>query len=74
MFFVGALSLLLLVPLGQHVGGADAGWATALGSLLVKFNGNAYQLAQIALAFGSLSLWIFGLRVRLIPARSPVTP
>ena len=42
MFFVGALSLLLLVPLGQYVGGPDTGWATALGSLLVKFNGNAY--------------------------------
>lgn len=67
MFFVGALSLLLLVPLGQYVGGADTGWATALGSLLVKFDGNAYALAQIALAFGSLSLWMFGLRVRLIP-------
>jgi len=67
MFFVGALGLLLLAPLGQYVGGADTGWATALGSLLVKFNGSAYALAQIALAFGSLSLWIFGLRVRLIP-------
>jgi hypothetical protein len=67
MFFVGALSLLLLVPLGQHVGGSDAGWATALGSLLVQLNKNAYALSQFSLVFGSLSLWIFGLRVGLIP-------
>jgi hypothetical protein len=67
MFFVGALSLLLLVPLAQHVGGTEAGWATALGSLLVQFNDRAYALSQMALAFGSLSLWIFGLRVGLIP-------
>jgi len=67
MFFVGALSLLLLVPLGQYVSGAEASWATGLGSLLLKFNDNAYALSQMALAFGSLSLWIFGLRVGLIP-------
>jgi hypothetical protein len=67
MFFIGALSLLLLVPLAQYVGGAETGWATTLGSLLVKFNDNAYALSQLALAFGSLSLWIFGLRVGLIP-------
>src|SRR6185312_2705308 len=67
MFFVGALALLLLVPLGQHAGGTEAGWATALGSLLVTFNKNAYALSQLALAFGSLSLWTFGLRVGLIP-------
>ncbi|OEO30436.1 hypothetical protein VW23_021255 [Devosia insulae DS-56] len=67
MFFVGALSLLLLVPLGQFVGGAETGWATALGTLLVQFNENAYALSQLALVFGSLSLWVFGLRVGLIP-------
>ena len=67
MFFIGALGLLLLVPLGQYAGGTDTGWATALGSLLVHFNDNAYALSQMALGFGSLSLWIFGLRVGLIP-------
>lgn len=67
MFFVGALSLLLLVPLGQYVGGTETAWATALGSLLIQFNENAYALSQLALVFGSLSLWIFGLRVGLIP-------
>lgn len=67
LFFIGALSLLLLVPLGRYAGGANGAWATALGSLLVQSNQNAYQIAQMALAFGSLSLWAFGLRVRLIP-------
>ncbi len=67
MFFVGALSLLLLVRIGQYAGGTDTAWATALGSLLVVFNDNAYALSQLALAFGSLSLWIYGLRVGLIP-------
>jgi hypothetical protein len=67
MFFVGALSLLLLVPLGQYVGGPETGWATSLGSLLIHFNDNAYALSQLALVFGSLSLWIFGFRVGLIP-------
>jgi len=67
MFFVGALSLLLLVPLGQHAGGADAGWATAFGALLIQSNENAYSFAQLSLAFGSLSLWVFGFRVGLIP-------
>jgi hypothetical protein len=67
MFFVGALSLLLLVPLGQYVGGTETGWATSLGGLLIHFNDNAYALSQLALVFGSLSLWIFGFRVGLIP-------
>lgn len=67
MFFIGALSLLLIIPLGQYSGGAVTGWATALGSLLVHSNENAYSFAQLSLAFGSLSLWVFGLRVGLIP-------
>jgi len=70
LFFVGVLALLLIVPLGQHAvdpSGAHVSWAAALGDLLVQYNANAYQIAQMALAFGSLSLWTFGLRVRLIP-------
>lgn len=70
MFFVGVVSLLLIVPLGQHVAGAAGGgidWATAMGSIMVQSNETAYQLAQFALAFGSLSLWFYGFRVRLIP-------
>lgn len=67
MFFIGALSLLLIVPLGQYAGGTDMGWATALGSLLVQSNENAYSFAQMSLVFGSLSLWAYGFRVGLIP-------
>lgn len=70
LFFIGALGLLLTVPLGQFAadaGGAGADWAKGLGSLLVQSNAIAYQMAQMALAFGSLALWAFGFRVRLIP-------
>lgn len=69
MFFVGVLSLLLIVPLGQYAADASGAgdWARGLGSLLVQSNETAYQIAQFALAFGSLSLWAYGFRVRLIP-------
>ncbi|MEO9230427.1 MAG: DUF4386 domain-containing protein [Devosia sp.] len=70
MFFVGALSLLLIVPLGPYAVDAatgSAGWAKSLGALLVHSNENAFQVAQISLAFGSLSLWFYGFRARLIP-------
>jgi hypothetical protein len=70
MFFIGALSLLLIVPLGPYAADAvsgGAGWAKALGALLVQSNENAFQVAQFSLAFGSLSLWFYGLRARLIP-------
>jgi hypothetical protein len=39
----------------------------ALGSLMVRSNEYAYQISQIALTFGSLSLWVYGYRARLIP-------
>ncbi len=70
MFFFGVLSLLLLVPFGEHAmvaTGATPEWATAIGALLVQSNEYAFQISQIALAFGSLSLWAFGFRVGLIP-------
>ena len=70
MFFVGVVSLLLIVPLGQYAvdaAGNHVDWAMALGSLLVQSNETAYQISQFALAFGSLSLWLYGFRVRLIP-------
>ena len=70
MFFVGVLSLLLIVPIGQHAvdaTGASVDWATALGSLMVQSNEYAYQISQIALTFGALSLWFYGYRARLIP-------
>jgi hypothetical protein len=70
MFFVGVVSLLLIVPLGQlavDAAGGNADWAVSMGSLMVQSNETAYQLAQFSLVFGSLSLWFYGLRVRLIP-------
>jgi len=70
MFFVGVLSLLLIIPIGQHAvdaTGASVDWATALGSLMVQSNEYAYQISQIALTFGALSLWFYGYRARLIP-------
>ena len=70
MFFVGVLSLLLIVPISEHAvdaAGAGVDWASALGALMVQSNENAYQISQIALSFGSLSLWVYGFRVRLIP-------
>jgi hypothetical protein len=70
MFFVGVVSLLLIVPLGQYAVDATGGsvdWARALGALFVQSNETAYQISQFALAFGSLSLWLYGFRVRLIP-------
>jgi hypothetical protein len=70
MFFVGVVSLLLIIPLGEHAVDAAGGsveWATAMGSLLVRSNETAYQLAQFSLVFGSLSLWFYGFKARLIP-------
>ena len=70
MFFVGVLGILLIVPISQYAvdaAGADVDWAMALGSLMVNLNEYAYQISQIALTFGSLALWIYGYRVRLIP-------
>jgi hypothetical protein len=70
MFFMGVVSLLLIVPLGQYAAAASGGavdWAHGLAALMVQSNETAYQLAQFALAFGSLSLWLYGIRVRLIP-------
>lgn len=67
MFFVGVVSLLLIVPLSHSAVGASLAWAPAMAGLLVQSNETAYQLSQFALAFGSLSLWFYGFRVRLIP-------
>lgn len=70
MFFIGVVSLLTIVPLSQYAvdaSGASVDWAVALGTLMVHSNETAYQISQFALAFGSLSLWIYGVRVRLIP-------
>lgn len=67
---VGVVSLLMLVPLGQHAidaGGASAAWAGALGSVLTHSNAMAYQIAMMTLAVANIFLWSLTFRVRLIP-------
>lgn len=67
---VGALALLMLVPLAQEsadAGPASVGWADALGSLAVEANAMAYQSAQMLLAIGCLFLVALLFRTKLIP-------
>ena len=61
---LGALALLMIVPLGQH---AAEGWANSLGSLLVQSNAMAYQIGEAVLGFGALFLCALLFRTRLIP-------
>ena len=62
---VGALCLLMLVPLSQQV--VDARVAQALGSLLTETNTMAYQISQLSLASGALFVCWLLYRTRLIP-------
>ena len=61
---VGALCLLMIVPLGNHAGEP---WARGLASLLVQSNTMAYQIGEAVLGFGALFLCALLLRSRLIP-------
>jgi len=62
---LGALCLLMLVPLAQQ--GVDTGVAQALGSLLTEANTMAYQIGQLSLASGAFFLCWLLYRTRLIP-------
>ena len=62
---LGALCLLMLVPLGQSAVGA--GVAQALGTLLSETNTMAYQISQMALGLGALFLCLLLFRTRLVP-------
>jgi hypothetical protein len=62
---LGALFLLMLVPLGQSAVGA--GVAQALGSLLTEANTMAYQISQLSLGIGAFFLCWLLFRTRLIP-------
>jgi Domain of unknown function (DUF4386) len=66
---VGALALLMLVPLADRAdsGQLGADTAQALGSLAVDANETAYQIGQLALAFGCLFLCALLYRTGLIP-------
>ena len=61
---LGALALLMIVPLSQHAGES---WAKGLGSLLVQTNFMAYQIGEAVLGFGALFLCALLFRTRLIP-------
>ena len=66
---VGVLCLLMIAPVGEYAvdaSGADVGWATGLGSLLVQSNTTAYLLAMATLALGNMFLWSLSFRIRLI--------
>jgi hypothetical protein len=67
---IGALCLLMLVPLGElaaDAGAAGATWAPGLGSLLTDANTLAYNVGQAALCFGGVFLCSLLFRTRLIP-------
>jgi hypothetical protein len=63
---VGVLALLMIVPLtSQH--GVDAGVAKTLGSIAVHSNAMAYQIAEMSLGVGCITLCLLLYRTRLIP-------
>jgi Domain of unknown function (DUF4386) len=67
---IGALCLLMLVPLGQYAldaGGTSVEWATALGSLLTQANTMAYHVGQATLAVGAAFLCLLLFQTRLLP-------
>ena len=61
---IGALAILMLVPLSQIA--TDPG-ATTLGTILVELNGTAYQVGQMTLGVGATVLCVILFRTRLIP-------
>jgi hypothetical protein len=67
---IGALFLLMLVPLAQiaaEAGASSAAWAPGLGSLLTESNTIAYNVGQATLSFGGIFLCLLLFRTRLIP-------
>ena len=64
---VGALALLLLIPLADQADQVGHGVAQALASLAVDANETAYQIGQLSLAFGCLFLCALLHRSGLVP-------
>jgi hypothetical protein len=62
---LGALCLLMLVPLGHSA--VDAGVTKTLGLLLTETNTMAYQISQMSLGLGGLFLCLLLFRTRLVP-------
>ncbi len=70
MLAIGALSVLMIGPLGQRVvdaGEASVAWANVVGSLAIQTNTMSYQIAEMSLGLGSLFLCSLLFRTRLIP-------
>ena len=61
---VGALALLLIVPLAKHAGEPGA---QTLGSILVQTNFTAYQMGEMVLGVGATLLCVLLFRTQLIP-------
>jgi hypothetical protein len=61
---IGALALLLIVPLARHAGEAGA---QTLGSILVQTNATAYQMGEMTLGVGAVFLCLLLFRIQLIP-------
>ena len=67
---IGALFLLMLVPLAQiaaDAGASSAAWAPGMASLLTESNILAYNVGQAILSFGGVFLCLLLYRTRLIP-------
>ena len=61
---LGALALLMIVPLAQHAGEA---WANGVAALLVQTNLMAYVIGEAVIGFGAFFMAALLLRARLIP-------
>ena len=67
---IGALAVLMILPLGQRAadaGEASAAWATVLGALAIRSNTLSYQIAMMSLGLASVFLCSLLFRTRLIP-------
>jgi hypothetical protein len=67
---IGALFLLMLVPLGRIAadrGPSGAAWAPDFATFLTDSNTMAYNIGQATLCFGGVFLCLLLLRTRLIP-------
>ena len=67
---IGALFILMLVPLAQiaaDAGASSAAWAPGIASLLTESNTLAYNVGQATLSFGGVFLCLLLYRTRLIP-------
>jgi Domain of unknown function (DUF4386) len=64
---MGIVSLLMLAPLGQHAGEANASWVSGMAAMLIHSNATAYGIAMMTLAVANVFVWSLTFRVRLIP-------